>query len=186
MTFDPRLAANLARLAELEQQLVDAREHLRYVARGFGIPTRGLFGKCRFVTRETAYQWIDEAREDAVYDNDATARAYQRGVDAGSEEMLKRLEAFGAISRGEGGANTIIFASCRTALARLRAMGLDEGPKTPQQADPNAIAKQVIAAGAKARGASGPLPPVGTLARQILDAGARRRGETPDDDAETD
>jgi hypothetical protein len=183
---DPRLATNFAHLAAIEQQLEDAREYLRTAARGFGIPTRGLFAKSRFVLRETAYKWIDEAREDAVFDDDATARAYERGRDAGSEETLRRIEAFGAISRS---GKYDHLRQLPDVLARLRDMGLDsdsQGPQRDPQADAKAIAKQIIAAGAKARGASGPLPPIGSLARRILDAGAKRRGEDPDDQATDD
>jgi hypothetical protein len=186
MTFDPRLATDFAHLAAVEQQLEDAREYLRHVARGFGIPTRGLFAGSRFVLRETAYRWVDEAREDAVWDSDATARAYERGRDAGSEETLKRFEVFGAISRS---GKYDHLRGLPEALAHLRMLGLDsdsQGPQTDPQDDAKAIAKQIIAAGAKARGAAPPLPPPGSLARRILDAGAKRRGENPDDQADTD
>jgi hypothetical protein len=179
MTFDPRLATDLARLAALEQQLEDARKHLRNVARGFGIPTRGLFAKSRFVLRETAYQWVDEAREDAVWDSDAKANAYHRGVEEGRRAESELLQKFARVSRGE--------APDAGKYEHLRGLcELGRRSAAEQPTDPQAIAKQVIAAGAKARGAAPPLPPPGSLARQILDAGAKRRGENPDDQADTD
>jgi hypothetical protein len=180
--IDPHLAPNLARVAALEKQLEEARASVRDLAAALGIPTKRMFAKSRFVTRETAYGWIDEARADAVWDQDATANAYRRGEEAGFDRclemgaMLRRLAEDPTPSKY---AHLVRLANTRRSYDALDA-------DQPDATDPKAIAKQVIAAGAKARGASGPLPPTGTLARQILDAGAKRRGENPDDQATDD
>jgi hypothetical protein len=143
-----------------------------------GVSTNHLFGETKFVPRSSAERWIADAREDALTDD---SEAYERGEKAGFDRclemgaMLRRLAEDPTPSKYE---HLVGLANVRRSYA---------APDSGEAAtDPAAVAKQILAAGAKARGASGPLPPPGSLARKILDAGAKRRGETPDDEIEQD
>jgi hypothetical protein len=184
MSMDPRLRPLLARIAAAEQELDRLRASARSVAQAYGISTARLFGETAFIPRETADRWVQNSREDAVNDDDALSNAYARGKRAGRQEetakFLKHTEALVAIrdarARGEPGQYEHLRDLPR--LLRERRQRTEPEPTAP---DPQDIAKLILAAGAKARGAPSPLPPVGSPARQILDAGMKRRGKNPDD-----
>jgi hypothetical protein len=181
---DVSLQRRLAHVAELEAQLEATRASARMAAKMTGLSTSHLFGETKFVPRSTAERWISDAREDALTDD---SEAYKRGVRAGFDNCL---ETGATLRRLAEGPHSAKYETLRGLVdeARRRAAfeAAESGDAATTDPSPQTIARQIISAGAKARGASGPLPPTGTLARSILDAGAKRRGEEPDDQAETD
>jgi hypothetical protein len=200
---DP-LAANRARVATAERELLAARDAMRSGAKMFKIPTERLFGDCTFVSRESAKSWVKDARreahEEARERQKENIAALTRIADdraAGKPSPFAHLDSdnfrewwqyqhdpskcSGAYLQRRKALDKVINTSM--ALSKLcKAQGLEFsevfGPGSLATPASLAMAERLIA-GAQGRAAVAPHDDeTDDVARQIVAAGRKRRCET--------
>jgi hypothetical protein len=89
MTKHDPLAAHRARVATAERELENARDAMRSRAKILGISRTALFGDCAFVSRESAKEWVKDARAEVH----AEARASRRENIAALESPTRNSKA---------------------------------------------------------------------------------------------
>jgi hypothetical protein len=127
---DHQLAIHARRVAEAEEALETVRSRMRMTAKMLGAQTAHLFGKSRFVTRESANKWIDEARADAVNDSDALDQAYRRGYRDGQAAA----EAIGGVIDPQQ-ARTQALAAAIIRAGKKRRGEIDDNPDDQSTTD---------------------------------------------------
>jgi hypothetical protein len=197
---DP-LAANRARVVTAERELETARDAMRSRAKILGIARTALFGDCAFVSRESAKEWVKDARAEVHAEARASRReniaALERIADdraAGKPSAFAHLntsdfrewaqfetdpsKCSAAYLQRRKAIDTAI--NTATALSKLcKAQGLKFedvfGPGSLATPASLAMAERLIG-GANRSGAVADAPD--DVAAAVIESGRRRRGES--------
>jgi hypothetical protein len=181
------LASALAEVARAEAGLAAARALARSAAKREHVAVRGLFENSRFVLRETAERWTDQARREG---EENMAAIWCRNLDTESADetsafhfLAKRLK---KMSPADWADHAARMHAARTDPRNEQARALVEAGEHDAAAAIYAEifqgtkADRILRAGARARMSGSdevPDPEKGSLAAQIVVAGRKRRGE---------